>query len=185
VKILTSCLLVALTATGIASSSGKQQVRASEERPEVRLTLSVPRNSFKLGEPIPVRLEIANEGQSDFLVGRALRLGVYTDPSYIWIGVTDTAGKASPVTGISLYSITETDAGWWIALAPKHFYGTEFNLDRGTHEFLKIPGRYRLEATYVSSGGATAAIPSENIESRKVWHGKIASNTVSVEIGSQ
>ena len=154
-----------------------------QSAPEVELSLSVPRTTFRIGESIPVRVEITNRGKDDFLVGRHLNDGAYTNPSHTSIILSDASTGGGPeVQDLSELLTPKAVATWWLAIAPNHFYGVEIILHKSTNQLLNKPGRYLLRVEYASKGGTTAAVPGADVPSSTVWRGTLNSNVVAINV---
>jgi len=77
----------------------------------------------------------------------------------------------------------------WIALPPRHSYGTSVDLDPLTYIVLSKVGRYRLSAQYSSGGlleGYQGAISPASINigrlPAKSWKGEIESPPVTIDV---
>ena len=177
-------------------------VRACIQGPEetagqLSIRLSLSKNTFRLGESIRVKVEISNDGKSTLFVARNIEL----DPGaigFLELLVTDAKGNVSP-RDVSTPVRKAADPGEstaravskaWVALSPAYSYGTTLRIEPDSYEFLRKPGRYRLQATYFSLGMAapvyynSLADKLEEIEKLPFgsWKGKTESNSVWIEI---
>jgi hypothetical protein len=149
--------------------------------PEVYLRLSTSKGEFAVGETLLVRVEFENRGTSDLLIGKMM-LPFSNAPSSLQIMFEDEKGNTFPDERWTVeWSYRALDE-WWTAVSSKHFYGTEIQLTKKSHEFLGRPGKYKLTAVYVSKGGLTAPVPDRQIPAYRVWEGELRSNSVWITI---
>jgi hypothetical protein len=80
----TSVQLNAAAVATVASPSGDSWKDVRDKQPAgLRLSMTLPKASFKLGEPIPAKLVFFNES---------------SDPYFLWIGTYDRSGRVRDIT---------------------------------------------------------------------------------------
>ncbi len=176
-----------------------QGQRGSNQPTEQRILvrLSLIKRTFPLGDPLKLKVEVANQGSLPFLVcnGISTRTG---GACRLEFRLTDSHGRASPAVQLisdSFSSNPSTDpvsaiVGSWLLLRPGDSFVTSAVLDSSFFTFLNEPGKYKLSATYSSTGLSypptyrQLGLTEKTIESLSFqsWGGKISTNEVSFEI---
>ena len=146
-------------------------------KPRAELRVSAPSPSYYLGEPVPIRVEIANLGSEDFYVGRRFSFA-YDHPSQLIVEVDG----GTPAESMTEWLHPQYAKQWWVPLEPGHILGTEVLIDPSISSNLAGAGKHRITARYVSRGGSTLANPTEGIASSEVWRGELRSNSIWIEI---
>ena len=176
-------LVLLLLATAALTSPPRLGVQSGQKNAvPVELALTVVRGTARVGEaPARVRVELRNNGKTDFIVGEDL-LPIVNASTYLMVEVTDSEGHKGPlgVTAADM-SFSVRNASW-TRIAPLHYYGIELDLDTRDYPALGRPGRYSLRAKYVSEGGTTPPSPEWQVPSFEVWKGEITSNTVTIDV---
>lgn len=140
------------------------------EPSEVSIKISVPKQRFRLGERIPLSVEIHNSGTAPIYVGSHIMesQGGMVD---FHLEVTNQRGDTSAFrtfgppapAAVEISKIEEENARAredfsknlsraWVLIHPKCFYGAVLEISREEYAFLAKPGRYALQATYESKG---------------------------------
>jgi hypothetical protein len=197
VKNLGIVMLLALLARAMPLFGQVQSLFPKESPPRISVHLSVAKKTFKLGEPIELRVEISNQSNDVLFVGREIAL---KDPWIysLWLSVFDAKGQGSkqlvgwgepfPV-GLE-ESFVDALVKGWIPLPPKYFYGTTVRLDEAGFYFLRKPGHYRIAGGYYSRGMDAPlhynrlSLSPEEIEKLpyKSWKGEVEANSIWIEI---
>ncbi len=165
--------------------------------PSISVRLSLTKKLFKVGERIPLKVEITNNGTGDVFVGREL-LQIDNAIYHLKLSVESSQGRTPEnfSGAVDSFSVGPRDgfstalAKSWIALPPGYFYGTILFVDEQFADFLTKPGKYTVRGTYSSSGmradvyfNDLLAYPEE-LERIPFpsWKGDIKTNSVSLEI---
>lgn len=166
----------------------------------IQVNLTISKRVFKVGEPISLRVEIANLSQKDVFVGR--RVSIAGNRIYgLKVEVRDTKGRESPaLTEIVEWNevlpsqTLEPDlSDLWVTLPPGFFYGTTIQLTPADFKFLGTPGTYRIRGRYHSEGVDSGAsynplrLKGQEIGRLQVqnWNGETHSNAVEISITRQ
>jgi hypothetical protein len=179
----------------IAAVPTAETGHAEKQAPGITVTLSVPRKAFKRSEPIPVRMEIYNACSETVLINRLATL-----PAHLTLFVFDERGRRSPaVRNVSSTPSPRAEGQpeswaflkWWVALDPRHFYGSTFEIDSQEFPFLAKVGRYRLVGSFMSTGGYPPELVqnivsvSPEVPSKvpyPIWTGRVDTNSVWFEV---
>jgi hypothetical protein len=176
-----------------------QSQEAKTQSSKIELHLSLARKSFPLGTPVKATVQIANRGSETIFVPNEIHLsGGFASMLDVWL--EDARGRP-------LLSSSGAADGWgrgtaadfckavvenWAALPPGHFYGRAIDLTADVYIAVKVPGRYRMRARYISNGMNSAsqdnplAGQQEKIAALPFmdWKGEIESNPIWIEITS-
>jgi len=164
----------------------------------IHVRLSVPKKAFRLGEAIPLRVEIYNAAGKTVIINREISR-LLAAPACLALSVFDERGRRSPAlenvaSAVSPPAEEEPEAWtflkWWVVLDTEHFYGLTFEVDGEQFPFLTKPGRYRLVGTFTSIGGYPPSIVRRMSDSSQVpskvpypiWTGKVDTNSVWLEV---
>ena len=192
---------LALAGLAIASHAIAQEVNAGaplkRDDRALRLVIQALKPVYKLGEPIDLRVTIENTGKDTIFVGQIIQRMDWQFS--IQMGLFDEQGNRSTELHwfhpfMQDYDPSEPFVNAlvrsWLALPPGYSYGTIIQLHGSDFQFLKRPGRYRLEATYESYGmeeplnyNRLAASP-EDIKKLpyRSWRGKTSADPIVIII---
>ena len=134
------------------------------------------------GEPVIIRVELKNNGGAEIPIARWL-VPMVNGPSSLVLEFEDE--KGSKFSGENLHGILSTEAtnDWWTMLAPEHYYGLEMRFDDKSYGFLKVPGKFKISARYVSKGGLTPPSRDDwHIPAHDAWKGQLSSNIATFEV---
>ena len=170
-------VIVQLILVGLAFQSSSFSQSSTAEASSLQLHLSAEQTRFRIGETIPLRIEIENLGTQDVFIAN------YTDaPSSLLLSIRDVSGKVYPDEEMSGSHIQSAFNEWWTRVSVLHFYGINQKINTTSHPFLTKQGKYRITAKYVSKGGKTPANVQWGIPSYTVWAGEIESNMIEIEV---
>jgi hypothetical protein len=152
-------LLVILNLTIIHGHAGKPHASSEPQGTDIKIMIQPIKPSYKTGESINLRVILENQGKATLFVGQTLRRvdWIYS----VRITVSDEKGRFSPEMHLNHPFMLDYDSSQsfisaltasWIALPPGYMFGTTIRIDGTDFEFLKKPGRYMIEAEYVSYG---------------------------------
>lgn len=160
--------------------SGGGQVPASNDE-KLELRLSAPQATYRVGEPVHLRLELHNTGDRYVFVGITMA-PILNAPSYVVLEFQDKKGNSHPDEGLRGELSRDSINQWWVRVAPGHYYGVQIELNGISHPFLSRPGTYRIRAKYISRGGRTPRNTEWNIPWYEVWAGELESNAIWINI---
>lgn len=173
-------LFAALTAGALGQTAGPTSDLS--KRPNVDLRLIVSKTTIQIGtSPVILRVELWNEGTSDFWASRAL-VPDTSGPAYLIIYVENVKHETVPLDQMDAILSGEAMNEWWTCISPAHYYGLEFKLDPLVYAAVRLPGKYKLTAKYVSKGGLTPPSPDWQVHSHRIWEGALESNPVWIEV---
>lgn len=151
------CVALFLAFLCCAYAPAEAEAPALSARPEewnVLVTLRPSKTRYSVGEPIYLRIDIWNRGESPIEIPWQITL-LRGGGAHIELVLKDTEGKISPSRIGRMHSAgnrgqPQSDAitGRRILLAPGYSYGRWVTIDSGTYPFLASPGRYQILATY-------------------------------------
>ncbi len=164
---------------------------------DLRVTLKSGKQTYELGQPVDLHVTLENRGKVTVFVGQSLgRVDwIYSAE----VRVSDENGRVSPELHWMHPFMADYDPSqpfidaltrWWVPLPPACNYGTVIQIDGTDFDFLKKPGRYKIEVTYISYGmeeplnyNRLAASPEEI---KKLpygsWRGRAKSNSILVQL---
>jgi hypothetical protein len=163
----------------------------------IEATLKGPLRPLKIGQSVPLEFVIRNSSSKDVLINRYFS-EVSGAHGVLGIEVYDEQGRRSPQVdfvasksggNLSAEKPTEWDyLRWWILLSPGYSYGRRIEIDQSQVEFLRKPGRYRINATLNLVGtyppGIANDLTSENATKApfEIWSGRLRTNEVWITI---
>jgi hypothetical protein len=168
----------------IAAPCSDNPLPSDQDKVRVELRLSLVRAQLNSDDKVAqVRVELWNNGDKDFIVGENLD-PIISTPTYLKIDVAEANGDTCPANVITVErNMTQSNTSW-TRIAPGHYYGTEAELSSRDYPCLKAPGRYKVTATYVSTGGITPASPEWQVPGFHVWSGRLTSEPVWIQVTS-
>lgn len=176
-------------------SSGQSRTRGDET---ITVRLSVEKSRFHVGEAVPLRVELINTGKKRIFIGQ--EMPQIEDWIYsVHITVKDDAGRVSPQLVLGPPFVLPSDPKEdfstavikkWTVLPPGYSYGSTLTIDGQSHSFLMKPGRYEIQATYVSMGMDSRMYYNRLSQSPeelarlpfKSWKGRVNSNCISIDV---
>lgn len=169
-------LLVVLPGTSVLC--GKSKKSEVPRLNTLSLKITTDRCQYELFEPIPIRFEIWNEGNSPVNFFASFIL----EDHFLRFDITDPSGVRVGFLGGEIKFIPKVDD--IITLYPRMFIGQKIDL-RGSYKInpvnhgplynIATPGRYKITAVY--------SCPYKEFGGRKLFsHGTIYSNTIEIEV---
>jgi len=186
---------------GRGAHANAQTSMVSADQTRIRLSLTVAKNKFKLGEAVILKLEITNVGRVPVLIGNRPGINIQHDIStspHLEMELLDEKGRRSP--GLTLIAdsfgisskrpVIQSLLSNWLVLNPKSSYTTKLALDRSYFEFLGKPGKYRLSGTYLapdifaSSTSHQLGLTEDDLKAipAKCWSGSLKFKSIAFEI---
>ena len=184
--------------SSILPGQGMQRNRPAEQQnSDLKVILSSGKHTYRLGEAIDLRITLENRGKATVFVGQSLGRAdwIYS----VEVRVSDENGRVSPELHWMHPFMADYDPSqpfvdaltrWWVPLPPDYNYGTVIQIDGTDLDFLRKPGRYKIEVTYISYGmeeplnyNRLAASPEEIKKLPYAsWRGRAKSNSIWVLI---
>ena len=165
--------------------------------PEINVRLSAPQSTMTAGTPIHVEVRVLNSGSTPTLVAnRVSPAGGGT--AFMEFKLIDTQGRVSPATRMIAdcfgpIKVSDENAsakllGSWAVLYPRTSLLFDIALDQSLLAFLGKPGKYKLSATYVSSGisygrgGLGLSADLLNSLPFPCWSGRLSTNEITLTV---
>lgn len=149
--------------------------------PGIELRLSAAVTERHVGDPpIRVRVELWNGGKDDFIAGDEFA-PILNAPSYVNLEFVDEKGMLHEGAVINSNFTGDAKSQSWTRIAPRHYYGEEFDLDIDSYPFLNTPGLFKVTAKYVSKGGDVGG-KGESLICCHAWAGEVVSNTIMINV---
>jgi hypothetical protein len=172
----------------LATLCPAQSLPETASPPRVQVRLSLPKPTYKVGEPLEVTALIQNVGTEPFYVWQGIGFAYYGE-GILTPHLTDSMGKDVPEVfkvgghrGEGKSHFAEYVEQQWLCLAPGQFYGIAE--DRFSN--LLQPGRYSLVVEYSSSAFpwmlAGETINDVQESARKLKHAAVLGNFLSNEV---
>jgi len=167
---------------------------ASHQSPRLELRLFAAKPSIRPGERLKLRVELWNVGAEDVIIAQNLGSS-FGNSSLSFVLGSDHGGDSSSAVGDNLPDFTEPDfertfVTNWLTLNKSHFYGTYVYMDPVYFPHLREPGRYGIQALYLSRG--ISATPGWNGSFLKqtdidklplaTFQGTLTSNEVDIQV---
>lgn len=111
---------------------------------DLKVEVAPSQERYTAGEPVLVRVLVANEGEDDISLDRALTLRAPNGEGDVGFEVTTDAGESVPF--VARVTVRSRDAGSTTVVPPGGVVGRLFDL--GRYFPLEDPGRYRVRADY-------------------------------------
>jgi len=173
-----------------AESATAQKSREAEGKKNavqtpIRLTIQIPRKTWRVREPIEVMAYLENVSQGKyFYVGRELFSLISIDPyHYIEISIKDEKNRDAPIGRMASAgygtneSITEILARAYIQLNPGNIYGLKDLI------YPRLsPGRYRLTTIYREVQALYWPEEKRKALPVPVWTERLVSNTITINV---
>jgi hypothetical protein len=109
----------------------------------IKVTLTMEKRVYRLGEPVLVEFRIENQSSDVVLISKRIM-----QPNYLDLSITDE--KGTPVKYIGeVYKLARITPCDFVVLLPGYFYGKEFDISRGKEAFeINRSGKYTLTGYY-------------------------------------
>jgi hypothetical protein len=167
--------------------------------PEIKVRLSVPRNTVTVGTPIHVEVRITNSGDAATLVANTV--SAWGDgTAFLEFKLTDAQGRVSSSGRMIADYFTATKPsdenaaakllGAWTLLYPRTSLLFDVAIDQSLLSSLANPGKYRLSANYASTGISYGrgglGLSSDLLNSLPFpcWSGRVSTNDIPLTIES-
>jgi len=146
--------VITILCLSFATSCLAQSLPETVPAPRVEVRLSLPKLTYKVGEPLEVTALVKNVGTEPFYVWKNITFA-YHGEGILKLYLTDSAGNDVPEqfkVGGHVYQAGKSDFAdyvekQWLYLAPGQFYGITENRFKNPLQ----PGRYSLVVEYSSS----------------------------------
>jgi hypothetical protein len=145
-------LCVTISLAGQVADRGGSEHKA----PKLELRLIPVKRSILVGEQLKLRVELWNVGPDDVIVAQNLdstfgnsSLSLSLDTGH---GLESFGFVADRIPENTEPDFEQTFVTSWLTLNKNHFYGTYVYMDPIEFRHLRIPGRYRIQAQYLSRG---------------------------------
>lgn len=194
-RLFVACLFLLVFVIPPTPAARNNQDKSDE--PNLAVRISLPKRTFRLGEIIPVHVELTNQGSKPFLISNFVSLGLGSQ-AHIEFELRDVRGQESPMAMATADNFSVRTSlppgaallGSWLLLKPGYSIKTKVNLDHDIFSSLGKPGTYKLAGRYFANSllyppiYSKLGLTEEDVKSMpfECWSGNIATNTVDIEI---
>ena len=190
----TLLFLVVLVFANVLICNAQSPEVTLNESPKVTAALSLPKSIYRAGEPIQVKLEVSNKGETSVLIANEISMSTTVQPSHVDFVLVDHRGNDVPAGFFALDSwgpkvVSSPGIAFlesFLVLRPGYSLTKVFKLDTQLFRGLSQPGTFSLYALYSSNGlsypPALGVIGVTETDVKLLpfvaWSGKIRTNTV-------
>ena len=160
---------------GIVASCGVTKAQTPDADRPIQVRMSSESRITRAGEPLKLRVEIRNVGNTTVFIEKDLYRPCSQSPLTFQFDVRPTA-KLKDRLACSADCLDDPNESHvnrfikrWIPLQPDHFYGTVISLSPDFFPELSSPGRWRLRAKYISGGDLTSSLCLSPVPLDRQW----------------
>jgi len=184
----------------LAHSAQSLHALAEESQPTISVKISAGHSRFRVGQDIPMRVEICNRGEKDVFIAKEIDAIAGNAIATISFTLSHNKGVDGPATAVAVDTFGSKRSSYpplsgelekyWIALPPNHFYGTEVVIKPSYFKRLSIPGTYQIRGKYSSRGFLAKDVNNPLLHYAEelkqlpygAWVGEVETNSVQIEI---
>jgi hypothetical protein len=184
-----------------ACASQSQTVARTNTEPRISVRISTDRTRFRLGEDVPLRVEVWNDGQENLFIHKEISIAsnaLAKIAPTVYRG-TEKVGPKFLIAADCFCSerstyppLADELPRYWIAVPPQHFYGAVIVM-RASEFGLTTAGKYRVQAKYSSRGFLAQDINNPLahyvLELKalpyQAWVGEVESNSIRISIADK
>lgn len=193
-----ACAGLAVLAGAAVGASGLRGDADHDQTAHLVVRLSIAKKTFSMGESIPLKVVITNEGGTPVVIGSYIDVNEASPISHVEFEMKDSRGRVCPHSTIS-EGLFPPEARHrpaiavlrsWMALQPGYSLTSTFTLEKDMFPSLEIPGAYTLRVTYFSPGLSyplsyeEAGLTETDLKvlPYAYWSGRATTNVVKFEI---